>query len=510
MGKRLKSFLAVIVCVAVFFSSVCTVNATTKADYIPLTVSGALNSDFEIDVDFTATEDIITGVSLKAVYDTALLECVGVDYSECVQNGLYDDGLSADNTGYAVVFFTFDGLSVNDEVEDFVTLHFRFTSDDVQCVPVEIRCIEYMCHEGESVPKTDTGVLIEDFVFSKYCTPQYDDEFFMEHMAEDNWVYDVEPTCTEGGTRHKICSGCGEYVSEDVGALGHDFVLESTDAEHPHTKYFGCSRCTEETSEPSVLPGCVECDFTLDTNTAGNYVLSNYVGTLTEVVIPAEYKNISITAISDSSFANNTDITSVTFSSGMKSIGNSVFKNCTSLQKVVIPYSVTTIKSTAFDGFSGVIYCVGGSIAHQYAIENNINYQLMGITEKNGTEIDYTNRYIYTACQCCGDVNRIINADENTTAEVNESYQYGSVKLLGTGSTVNVTCNGESVGEYTVVVFGDTDGDSICDALDCVQVQKASSGRGELDGAFLDAGDLNCDGVVDANDYQAIINKAIE
>ena len=62
-----------------------------------------------------------------------------------------------------------------------------------------------------------------------------------------DWIVDKDPTCTETGTRHKVCSECDDVVTETLGALGHDLVhhdgKDPTCTENGHEAYDTCSRC---------------------------------------------------------------------------------------------------------------------------------------------------------------------------------------------------------------------------------------------------------------------------
>lgn len=54
------------------------------------------------------------------------------------------------------------------------------------------------------------------------------------------------------------------------------------------------------------------------------------------------------------------------------------FYNCTKLENVTIPRSVTSINNTAFSGCPNlVIHCYSESYAHQYAVDNGIDYVLI-------------------------------------------------------------------------------------------------------------------------------------
>jgi hypothetical protein len=70
---------------------------------------------------------------------------------------------------------------------------------------------------------------------------------------------------------------------------------------------------------------------------------------ITSVTIPA-----SVTSISDSVFEGCSKLTTLSFTSTskVKSIGAKAFKNCSSINKIIIPDSVTTIGESAFEGCS--------------------------------------------------------------------------------------------------------------------------------------------------------------
>ena len=96
-----------------------------------------------------------------------------------------------------------------------------------------------------------------------------------DHQHEyGDWVVTKEATCTEAGSRSKTCDGCGDVVTEELPALGHDYGANdrctrcgTLNPNHTHT--FGdwateeaatctadgsrkrtCSVCGEEETEP--------------------------------------------------------------------------------------------------------------------------------------------------------------------------------------------------------------------------------------------------------------------
>ncbi len=59
-------------------------------------------------------------------------------------------------------------------------------------------------------------------------------------------------------------------------------------------------------------------------------------------------------------------------------IGARAFKNCKELREIVIPSSVTSIASDAFDGCDNLtITCDSNSTAYQYAVDHGIDYLIM-------------------------------------------------------------------------------------------------------------------------------------
>ncbi len=332
----------------------------------------------------------------------------------------------------------------------------------------------------------------------------------VEHSYSDIWSIDVEATCTENGSKSHHCTVCGDKADiTEIVATGHSYVLKSTLSSHPHTSTYICSVCDDEKSETNTQSGCIECSFTITPIDSTGYKLVSYIGSETDVTIPTEYNGRAITSIANACFRGNTTITSVKIADGVTSIGSLAFMNCKALERVYIPSSVTSIGAQAFYGFTGTIYCVSGSTAHEYAAANNIAYVLVSITETENTEIDYDNLVIRTTVQNCGDITEILGVAQSAIAIPTASYIYGNIELFGTGTIITVFDGNEYIGDFTLVVEGDTNGDSVCDALDAWQVSLASNGHTTLDGVYSMAADSNEDDVVDINDYQSIVNKAV-
>ncbi len=94
---------------------------------------------------------------------------------------------------------------------------------------------------------------------------------------------------------------------------------------------------------------------------------------LKSVSLPSSLNSIGVAA-----FYGCSSLTSVTIPDGTQTVSDEAFSYCTSLSSITIPDSVTSISEDAFYGSDNVtIKCFEDSAAHDYAVENSINYELM-------------------------------------------------------------------------------------------------------------------------------------
>ena len=165
------------------------------------------------------------------------------------------------------------------------------------------------------------------------------------------------------------------------------------------------------------------------------------------------------------------------------------------------------VNEPIFDGVESTREEICTVCAHVGKVEKIefMNEYLAGVTTF-GVALDKQTKYLST--------NLCASQDLSETIAVIDGYTLNTIpnsfNFYGTGSKVQVLDdNGVQVDEYTLIVRGDVNGDSVCDVLDLMLIELARTNNRNLDGVYLTAGDLAENGVIDDSDFNAIVNKAI-
>jgi len=240
-----------------------------------------------------------------------------------------------------------------------------------------------------------------------------------DHAPEAVWSRTATKhwyACTHDGCELKFNEGDHEYDNDhdttcnvcgyvrDIGdhAAASDW---SSDQTH-HWKACEASNCdfkysySAHTFSDGVCTVCGEgqhtegLQFTLQ---SGEYVVTGYTGTATDVVIRSIYCGKSVTGIDGSVFKNNTALTSITLPNSVTSIGQSAFEGCTLLASVTLGNGVESIGS---DAFNGCVALTGITIPGTMTSIGTRAFQgctqLASATIGNGVEIiDY---YAFAGC----------------------------------------------------------------------------------------------------------------
>ena len=217
----------------------------------------------------------------------------------------------------------------------------------------------------------------------------------------------------------------------------------------------------------------------------------------------------SFSSIPTDCFANCTSLESIVLPSGVKSVGSKAFSGCTALKELILRPAVTTIDDTAFNGCENLsLYCCSDSTAHTYAVNKEIPYVLIDrILAVDGTDtvVDNENKLIYG-------VQPAQTGLTETLQPAMEGYSISAdSEKVYTGMTVALADDSNSkLAEYTVVIFGDVNGDSWYDGQDAIIVDCLANGmltKDNVSEAVYTAADCNHDGVIDQLDVD-LLNEA--
>ncbi len=77
-------------------------------------------------------------------------------------------------------------------------------------------------------------------------------------------------------------------------------------------------------------------------------------GTVKDIVVPKTVSGMPITGIAEYAFSGHDEITSVTLTDNIQSIGTCAFKDCTGLKSITIPASVIRLEHSVFSGCTGL------------------------------------------------------------------------------------------------------------------------------------------------------------
>lgn len=165
-------------------------------------------------------------------------------------------------------------------------------------------------------------------------------------------------------------------------------------------------------------------------------------------------------------------------------------------------YFGATTSGTKITSIPENVEGINVSNASASVVVTNGSAELVAKADK-ATVIDATNKYIYGITP--GDsVEDYINVNNGSYELVANTTGYTN----GTGATVNVkNSSGAVVDIYTVIIFGDVDGNGIVDGTDNLSIMQyvADSNINSLEGFQLWASDLDASGETDGTDGLTIM-----
>ncbi|MBF4691958.1 leucine-rich repeat protein [Fusibacter ferrireducens] len=170
-----------------------------------------------------------------------------------------------------------------------------------------------------------------------------------EFMPEKTTAYDIVLSQAAGGTITSNLSSA--YPDEIINLVitpesGKKLVFGSLKYATEGKEYvITDNHFIMPESEVTVSATFEASDFDFDASTG---TITGYVGSMETVVIPSSISGVPVIAIGDDAFLDQSNITSVTIPSSVKTIGDSSFNGCNFLTEITIPEGVTSMGSNVF------------------------------------------------------------------------------------------------------------------------------------------------------------------
>lgn len=165
-----------------------------------------------------------------------------------------------------------------------------------------------------------------------------------QQIAKKEHTLGVKATCTTD----QICTTCKNVIVERHHTYGEEWeIVTPATFEADGFKQKHCTACGEIGCQ-TVIP-MQKLAFKLNDN--GTEYICSGIGTVTdaEFTIPSTYNNLPVTEIGDKAFEGNDNIIKVIVQSGISTIGERAFYNCSNLQSIEVD-ALSYIGNSAFYG----------------------------------------------------------------------------------------------------------------------------------------------------------------
>ena len=192
-------------------------------------------------------------------------------------------------------------------------------------------------------------------------------------------------------------------------------------------------------SEDSEASSTAILDLTLS-NDGSYYIVSGVSNCVNaQVTIPSEYNGIPVTAIGDSAFKGNSDLTSITLPNSITHIGNEAFFS-TGLREITIPNSVASIGESAFASNNEL-----ASVTLSNNITSIANYTFYGCVSLSSITIPKSISYIgqdaFSTCPSLTKIN-VENGNPTYHSSGNCIIETASKTLIAGCSTSTIPLDG--------------------------------------------------------------------
>ena len=252
--------------------------------------------------------------------------------------------------GYGAIEYKYELYSSSTSSTPISTIDFTTNTD------YSVSVKGYYFDAGSSVVKItarDSCGNTSVYRFSLADESVVDYEVPFTHI-EGEWIIDDEATCTEAGSKRKVCSVCSAIViNATIEPTGHSYdsvVVEPTKTTDGYTTHT-CSVCREVYSD-TFVPAIGSLGLAYEVNADGTTCTVTGIGTCTDtdVYIPQKIDGYTVTAIAEKAFAENATVTMIRLPNTVTTIGRRAFYKCTEITEFTIPESVTSIGLQIFYG----------------------------------------------------------------------------------------------------------------------------------------------------------------
>ena len=167
-----------------------------------------------------------------------------------------------------------------------------------------------------------------------------------------------------------------------------------------------------------------------------------------------------------------------------------------------------------YDTIYNYYYCVAtskdGKNDKIYITSSICTFSKTTVLAQGDSVIDFTNLILFTSFTGKNVLSDMVAFGGNEKYIPAPSYSTGSSDYFGTGSAFIVYTDGVPDSTFKIVVYGDINGDSVCNVLDCFEAEKTANGHQELTDLYSLAADTDQNGVINVTDYQDIVNRAMK
>ncbi len=470
MKKLFSLILAVLILVGCFIN-MSTAKATDATELFNVTTSG-----FSCNGLITFTVSLkqgvsFSGASIRFKYDSAVLDVVECEpfmttdsYGDPIENisGIYESGKILDLDGVHGIIFMHGGeddYTAKSSDKAFVQITFKLK--DTALAPFSQTSIDFCCYEFVSYTNPEFNIFKgnEKVITSATDLPK-------EHSFTDN-----------------VCTSCGclcfEYTENENGITVTKYNGRKSNLKIPSN--------IDELSVVKVGDG-----------------ISPICPDVIDIKIPDSVTSIGANAFYGTQFYNN----SSNWQNGALYIDKFLIDTNKDLTYKYYVNSTIIIAEGAFDGFSGYILCEKSGSAYRFCVENGIDFIIPTITPHNSeTMVDFSNQLVFTSVLNCDNAEKIVEAPNEMTLTANS---YLNNKYYGTGSIFTVFDEEDYMGDYTVIVEGDLDGDGVCDVIDAALASLYSANLITPSTNEIYAANGEIAEEIGALDYQNVVNIALK